>query len=239
MGRKPKDYTGEIHGCWEVIGRDFNPKSKSHETFWLSKCLKCGNIASVRKSDLDKNPNSCNNCKGDIIRSYKIGDKYGYLTIVDRGISKGNHTYVKVQCDCGSGPFNVRLEHLKGQNHGKTISCGCASESAGELKIRQELEKWNIIFKTQYRIKEFNINSPFDFAIFDKNEKLLALIEYDGEQHFKVVDFFGGEEKFLQQKENDEKKNKWCKENNIKLVRIPCSEYDNITIKNILLAISN
>ena len=139
----------------------------------------------------------------------------------------------------GVNLLNVLIEHLKGQNHGKTISCGCASESAGELKIRQELEKWNIIFKTQYRIKEFNINSPFDFAIFDKNEKLLALIEYDGEQHFKVVDFFGGEEKFLQQKENDEKKNKWCKENNIKLVRIPYSEYDNITIKNILLAISN
>ena len=63
-GRKAKDYTGQIHGCWEVIERDYFPNSNSHETFWKCKCLNCGNEASVRKTDLDKNPISCNNCKG-------------------------------------------------------------------------------------------------------------------------------------------------------------------------------
>lgn len=51
---------------------------------------------------------------------------FGKLTIIGKGTKNNHHTYVLVQCDCGSEPFEVRLEHLKGQSHGKTISCGCA-----------------------------------------------------------------------------------------------------------------
>lgn len=115
---KLKDYTGKIYGCWKVLERDKNPKSKSHETFWISECQNCGNIASVRKTDLDKNPSSCNKCKGEAIsnklRSYSIGERYGLLTIIDKAPADGHHTRVLVQCDCGSEPFMVRLEHLKG-----------------------------------------------------------------------------------------------------------------------------
>lgn len=64
-----KDYTNQIHGCWKVLERDKNPKSKSHETFWLCECQNCGAIKSVRKTDLDKNPRSCNNCKGQLTKS--------------------------------------------------------------------------------------------------------------------------------------------------------------------------
>jgi hypothetical protein len=67
MGRLLKnDYTNKICGCWHVFQRDMAPKSKSHETFWICECLNCGTISSVRKTDLDKNPNSCNNCKAAI-----------------------------------------------------------------------------------------------------------------------------------------------------------------------------
>lgn len=66
--------------------------------------------------------------------SWKIGDKYGLLTIIGRGKNKGKHTYIKCKCECGN-EIEVRLEHLKGQNHGKTISCGCATKTSGEIKI--------------------------------------------------------------------------------------------------------
>lgn len=243
-GPKPKDFTGEIHGCWKVIERDKNPKSKSHATFWISECQNCGNIASVRKEDLDKNPRSCNKCKGDIIskifddkglRSWKIGDKYGLLTIIGKGTSKSNHTYVKVQCDCGSEPFEVRLEHLKGQNcRGKTISCGCSSKSSGEIKIARILKENNVIFEEQYRISDFSKFALFDFAIFDRQHNLIKLIEYDGEQHFKPIDFFGGEEKFKQQQENDRRKDSYCLKNGIKLTRISYADYDNINLEMLL-----
>jgi hypothetical protein len=48
------------------------------------------------------------------------------------------------------------------------------------------------------------------------------LIEYDGIQHYKSNGW--GEEKFQQQKLKDSLKNKYCKENNIKLLRIPYYE---------------
>lgn len=53
-----------------ILERDKNPKSKSHETFWLCECQNCGAI----KTDLDKNPRSCNNCKGQLTKSWQIGD---------------------------------------------------------------------------------------------------------------------------------------------------------------------
>ncbi len=234
MGRHCKDYSGEQHGCWIVKERDFNPSSKSHETFWICECQNCGTIASVRKTDLDRNPQFCNNCKGINLRSWKIGDRYGLLTIVGNGHPQGNHTYVTVQCDCGSEPFEVRLEHLKGCNHARTISCGCTKMSSGEIKIKQILDDNNVIYEQEYRIPEFNIYAPFDFAIFDDNKNLIKLIEYDGEQHFQAVDHWGGEDKFKIQQERDSKKDQYCKDHNIYLHRIPFTEYNNINLDLLL-----
>ena len=57
---------------------------------------------------------------------------------------------------------------------------------------------------------------PFDFYLPVKN----IAIEYDGEQHFKSVDFFGGEETFKKQQLHDKIKTNYCKNNNISLLRI-------------------
>lgn len=45
-------------------------------------------------------------------------------------------------------------------------------------------------------------------------------IEYDGEQHFHSVEFFGGNDRFLKVKKNDEIKNSYCKQNGIRLIRV-------------------
>ena len=234
---------GMTFGEWEVIERDYNPTSKQHSTFWFCKCKLCGEIYSVSRDSMVKGQSSCcNHCKGEKIRkkaeergltSWKKGDVFGYLTILKSAGSKSGHSYVECECKCGN-IIKVRVGHLKGQGHSRTISCGCATESSGEIKITQILEKANIDFQKQYRIKEFNISAPFDFAIFDNNKKLLGLIEYDGEQHFKAVELWGGEEKLKLQQERDEKKNKWCEENNIRLIRIPYTEYDKLDIEYLI-----
>ena len=58
-------------------------------------------------------------------------------------------------------------------------------------------------------------------------------IEFDGKQHFIPVKYFGGEEGFKERKRRDELKNKYCKENDIKLIRIPYNSFKDI--KSILL----
>ena len=238
MGAKAEDFTGRICGTWKVITRDKNPKSKSHETFWVCECQRCGNIASVRKTDLKKEPKSCNNCKSQVFQfgapSYKIGDRYGMLTIIGKAPSKSDHTYVKCQCDCGN-IVNVRLEHLKGQgNRGRTISCGCACESSGELAIRTILEKVNVSYAQQFRLKDFSMYAPFDFCVFNDDWTINRLIEFDGEQHYRPVDYFGGEDRFKQQQEVDRRKNEYCEQHGIKLIRVPYTDIDKLTIDYLL-----
>ena len=235
MGRKIKNYEGEIHGCWKVLKRDMNPTSKSHETFWVCECQNCGSISSVRKSNLDQNPKFCNHCKGEKLRSWHIGDKYGLLTIIEEGQSKGNHTYVKVQCDCGSDPFEVRLEHLKGQSHNQVLSCGCLTESAGEFKIRILLEKANINFQREYRIIDENQKVMyFDFVLLDENNNIIKAIEFDGIQHFEPIEYFGGQDAFINQQERDQRKADYCNIHHIFLQRIPYWDFENINLEMLL-----
>lgn len=46
------------------------------------------------------------------------------------------------------------------------------------------------------------------------------MIEFDGEQHFKPIEHWGGEEGFLKRKEADLIKTEWCEKEQIPLLRI-------------------
>lgn len=71
---------------------------------------------------------------------------------------------------------------------------------------------------------------PFDFAVFTdtSQKKPEYLIEYDGIQHFEPVEYFGGQKQFERQQLHDKIKDDYCKEQGIKLIRIPYWEIDNI-----------
>ena len=61
---------------------------------------------------------------------------------------------------------------------------------------------------------------PFDFYLPDYN----CCIEYDGRQHFQAIEYWGGEEVFQLTQFHDQIKNDYCKENNIRLIRIKYDE---------------
>ena len=68
----------------------------------------------------------------------------------------------------------------------------------------------------------------FDFYLPDYN----TCIEFQGLQHFKPIDFFGGEEDFIIQQKNDNKKKEYCEKHNIPLKII---KYDqNFTIEDLI-----
>ena len=54
------------------------------------------------------------------------------------------------------------------------------------------------------------------------------MIEYDGEQHYKAIDCWGGEKALKRCQKRDEIKNKYCKKNGITLIRIPYWDFENI-----------
>lgn len=99
--------------------------------------------------------------------------------------------------------------------------CPICLESKGEEKIRLYFENKNIEYIPQYRIKDCKdkYTLPFDFYI----PSLDLLIEYDGEGHYK--DIYGN---FEDRVKKDSIKTNYCLEHNIKLIRIPYWEYDNI-----------
>ena len=117
---------------------------------------------------------------------------------------------------------------------GHTQSCGCL-KSKGEQLIIQILIDLNINFITQKTFydclnPENTINLKFDFYLPDYN----CCIEYDGEQHFKSIKHFGGEEKFQRQQQLDNIKNQYCKNNNIKLIRIPYTDFNKLNQQYII-----
>jgi hypothetical protein len=97
--------------------------------------------------------------------------------------------------------------------------CPHCQESHGERCIRQWLEQKNMQYTCQKTFSDCRNQKPlpFDFYLPAYN----ACIEYDGEQHFRPVDFFGGAENFERRKHNDLIKTKYCEDNNIRLLRIP------------------
>ena len=107
-------------------------------------------------------------------------------------------------------------------NNGHITSCGCRIQSANEEYIYNLLNELKIEFKPQYSFDDCKhvYTLRFDFAILQHNE-LLGLIEYDGQQHFKAIDLFGGEEGLKETQLRDEIKNTYCKTHNIPLLRIP------------------
>lgn len=112
--------------------------------------------------------------------------------------------------------------------------CPFCNFSNGEFKISNHLKNCGIKFEPQFRFNNC-INKtylPFDFAIFNKEDKLVFIIEYDGEGHFEPFRFSKDTskmiEKLKQTQINDQIKDKYCKDNNIPLLRIPYWEFDNI-----------
>jgi hypothetical protein len=236
-----KDMIGKTFNSLEVIRRPSKEETpwKSHSTPLLCKCHSCGKESILRKEDVEK---GCVNCKilsgkitgGRGYQSLKAGQRFGKLTVIEydkphRTPSGVIVSYVKCQCDCGN-KVSIRKEHLTGRKKGKleglsyTISCGCSQESAGELYIKNMLNEAGKVYKPQYIIPELSQWMKFDFAVFNETNELLCLIEYDGEQHFHPVALFGGVEKFNLQRERDERKNLYCKQQKIPLIRIPYTE---------------
>lgn len=103
-----------------------------------------------------------------------------------------------------------------------------------KLRNTSELTLYKIVkdvFKDaiyQYRIEWLGRQS---IDIFIPSRQIA--IEYQGQQHFKPVDFFGGMESFIHQQENDNRKKKICKEHNIILIEWKYDE--KISIENLII----
>ncbi len=105
-------------------------------------------------------------------------------------------------------------------------NCALPHKPNTEKKLQFFLEQKGVNHQHHFRFDDCinpktKMRLTFDFAIFDKDDNLLCLIEYDGKQHFEPIAWFGGEDNLLKQKYRDKIKNEYCQKNNIYLIRIP------------------
>lgn len=126
---------------------------------------------------------------------------------------------------CGNTFKAVPHKFLTGQKR-----CSFCKGSKGEKEIASFLIKEKISYQQEYTFKDcrYKCVLPFDFAIFDKNNSLVFLVEFHGKQHFYPIKFFGGEKSFKERKRNDSIKEKYCETNKIPLIIIPYTEFNNI-----------
>ena len=102
--------------------------------------------------------------------------------------------------------------------------------STKEFIISQKLKALNIKYIEQYKFNDciYKDKLIFDFYI----PSLNTCIEYDGEGHYKPFRFNKDKETMQKKLEEtqirDAIKTQYCKDNNIKLIRIPYFEFDNI-----------
>ena len=138
------------------------------------------------------------------------------------------------QCECGEKIWAYG-SNLK---RGFTKSCGKCIKSNGEESVKNILNQMNVHFeqeKTFDNCKNPKTNAKlrFDFYLPDYN----TCIEYDGEQHFKESNMCS--DSLSDRQYRDGIKNKFCKDNDIRLIRIPYTDFNKIDTDYIRKALDN
>lgn len=153
----------------------------------------------------------------------RMVEERGYKLLEISREKQKNRMFVFITIKCPKGhKFKMSFEKFYNAGH----RCMKCSESKGEREITRILSQYNIKSISQYKFDDCKFKQclPFDFYLPDYN----ILIEYDGEQHYKIFDYFGGLDKFVDTKIRDTIKNEYCNKNNIKLIRIPYWDYNKI-----------
>lgn len=156
-------------------------------------------------------------------------NKYNYSLVKEYS---GCRCFYKIKCH-RHGIFTQ-----SGSSHSRGHGCPYCNKSKGEIEIMKILINKKIKFthnKTFYDCKnpQTNYKLRFDFYIPGLN----LCIEYDGEQHFKPIDKFGGDTALESSKYRDKIKDEYCVNNNIHLIRIRFRKISSIekTIEKALL----
>ena len=100
--------------------------------------------------------------------------------------------------------------------------------SRGEIKIHEILEQAGLNFKEEFSFPGLNSSNGkplrFDFVVFDDDNKVDFIIEYQGKQHYEASNKFGGKRGLYQQQFNGTKKRRFCSMQRIKLIEIPYTD---------------
>lgn len=239
-GKKFKSYSRKIRFCCKECqnkGRRFKALDikkrylekglmliepyKGFKTNCKTKCLKCDSVFNPKPSNVISNNSGCPYCYGRVLGTTEkfkkkvfelVGPEYKVI-----GEYVGNHDKIEMKHGTCGTVYEVEPNKFK-----QGRRCPVCKESHGEQAVRKQLQKMGVIFQEQFKFEDCRYFEPlrFDFAVF-KNNKVSALVEFDGEQHFKQVPQFESKDGFEDIIIRDTIKDNYCFEKQLKLIRIP------------------
>lgn len=230
---------------FELLSDTYNGTNKKLKML----CLKenCGDIFYCGWSQI-YGGQGCSVCTGKQAGlSNCLSTKYPDLASEWHPTKNGKLTPYNITCgstkqiwwQCNTNPKHEWKSIIN--NRIKGSGCPHCKQSKGEVLISSILLNKNINNTPQYRFIncKYKNTLPFDFYL----PKYNMCIEYQGLQHYEPVDFAGkgiiwAEKQFILNKKKDTIKQKYCKDNNIKLLEISywdCENIEEILIKKLNL----
>lgn len=155
---------------------------------------------------------------GDLVGPFEVKLlEYAPTHLFGKDVNRSYHWF---ECKKCGAPFLARMDHLE-SGRGSCYCHRCRAKSKGETVVQSILDDFNIAYISQFIFPDcvnIKTNYPlrFDFYLPEYN----CCIEYDGEQHYKAIDMYGGEEGLQKNQYRDAIKNAYCKQHNIQLIRI-------------------
>lgn len=218
-----------VCGVSTYIERTVIQRAMNANRTCLSKCKGCNGSrenchysVQCREKNLTKIP--------DRSTKMSIGDKIGNWEILDiypSGNDSGHQMSVLCKClYCGTqkkARLNAVLDNA--------AACECfKNHSIGEMMISKALENLDVSYLTEYVFDDLvglgGGSLRYDFAIFNQENKLCGLIEFDGEQHFQDAGSYFNQNGTVQI--HDKIKDDFAEKHNIPLLRVPYYEITNV-----------
>lgn len=145
----------------------------------------------------------------------------GFTCTVPNQRFNGWNKDIKIICECGN-TYHVELSKLIDEKQSRCLQCA-VKVSKIEAEVDRYLSDLGLSYCKQKIFTDCRYKKPlpFDFYLSDLN----IAVEVQGEQHYKPVPNFGGEEAFQLQKKKDKIKADYCQYVGIKLI---CLSYTDV-----------
>lgn len=207
-------------------------------------CETC-KLRETRQADVIKNHESCNTDYSGLQFNTlkvigKLDKRYEELSIEhnihgDRLVSTKYDLY-RCRCDLCGTEYVFRSDRFKigmpdspryiGDINSIKARCDCHQHSVGQWVICKLLIEHKVNYLAEYSPDDLvgigdNVRLHYDFAVFNEDGSVKCFIEYNGSQHERAAEQFGGERGLAIQKCLDELKRIYAREHNIRLIEIP------------------
>lgn len=197
---------------------------KHNEPYWYFECDCGGSIIAGANSVKRGHTTSC----GCALIKDLTGQTFGRLTVLGmygKTIQPNGQLRTDWICQCTCGEQTIVTHGNLTSGH--TKSCGCMRCSAQEAIIKKYLNEHCINHVKEFIFPDFRSSTGrpfrFDFGLLDQDDNLLALVEYQGSQHYieyPGFESYGATERYV----SDPLKRKYCQEHNIPLHEIKYTE---------------